>query len=254
MMIITLKLLLAPALIAAATLAGRRWGPAVSGWLIGFPFISAPISLVMAVEQGPGFAARAAAGTLAGQVCVCLFSMAYFWLAYRLAWWQCIWLALGVYFGCTAVLNAFALPLLAAAALLAAVALLLPRVLPRPALAPAQPGKPGWDLPARMLTAVVFVAALSSAATVLGSQLSGLLSTLPIMGTILACFTHAQQGSHGVQALLRGSISGSFGILGFYLVVGTLLPLSGSLMVYIFAAAAAVVANGLVLRFGRLVE
>ncbi|HEY9087082.1 MAG TPA: hypothetical protein VIO36_02855, partial [Anaerolineaceae bacterium] len=129
-MIFFLKLLLAPALMAAATLAGRRWGPAVSGWLIGFPFISAPISLVMAVEQGPGFAARAAAGTLAGQACVCLFSLVYFWLAYRLAWWQCILLALAVYFACTAALNAFALPLLAAAGLLAALALLLPRILP----------------------------------------------------------------------------------------------------------------------------
>ena len=36
-MILVLKLLLAPLLIYVVTLAGRRWGPTVSGFLIGLP-------------------------------------------------------------------------------------------------------------------------------------------------------------------------------------------------------------------------
>ena len=61
---VALKLLLAPLLILLATLAGRRWGPAVGGWLAGLPLTSGPVSLILALEQGPEFAARAALGTL----------------------------------------------------------------------------------------------------------------------------------------------------------------------------------------------
>ena len=60
-----LKALLAPLLILLATLAGRRWGPGVGGWLAGLPLTSGPVSLILALEQGPEFAARAA---LAGWV------------------------------------------------------------------------------------------------------------------------------------------------------------------------------------------
>ena len=37
MTVLALKLALTPALIAGASLAGRRWGGAVSGWLVGLP-------------------------------------------------------------------------------------------------------------------------------------------------------------------------------------------------------------------------
>lgn len=253
-MIFFLKLLLAPALLALSTLAGRRWGPAVSGWLIGFPFISAPVSLILFIEQGSDFAARAAVGTLTGQVCVCVFSVVYILAAYRLAGWQCLLLALGAYFGCVAGVTRFPLPLFAAAGLLAGLALVLPRVLPRLAARQAPAARPGWDLPARMVTALIFVIGLSSAAVLLGPQLSGLLSAFPILSTILAGFTHAQQGRGAAQALLRGGIIGSFGILGFYLVLGAGLSLSGSLFVYLLAAAASVAANGLALRYAHLAE
>ncbi len=37
-MSLPLRIFLAPALIGLASLVGRRWGPTVSGWLIGLPF------------------------------------------------------------------------------------------------------------------------------------------------------------------------------------------------------------------------
>ena len=40
MLVITLKLLIAPILIYLVTLAGRRWGPITSGFLIGLPLVS----------------------------------------------------------------------------------------------------------------------------------------------------------------------------------------------------------------------
>jgi len=64
--VIVLKLVVTPLLIAVATLVARRWGHGVGGWLSGFPLTSAPVSVFLALEQGPAFAAGAAAGTLLG--------------------------------------------------------------------------------------------------------------------------------------------------------------------------------------------
>src|SRR5215467_7067551 len=61
-----LKLIVTPLLIAIATFVTRRWGPGVGGWLAGFPLTSAPVSVFLAFEQGPAFAAGAAVGTLLG--------------------------------------------------------------------------------------------------------------------------------------------------------------------------------------------
>jgi hypothetical protein len=41
--VLLLKLLLVPLLIYLVTLAGRRWGPAVAGWLSAFPIVAGPI-------------------------------------------------------------------------------------------------------------------------------------------------------------------------------------------------------------------
>src|SRR3989441_6035414 len=77
MTLLLAKVVLTPLFIAAVTLAGRRWGPAVGGWLAGLPLTSGPVSVFLALEQGPGFAARAAVGTLAGLVGVACFCVVY---------------------------------------------------------------------------------------------------------------------------------------------------------------------------------
>jgi len=65
-LILALKLVLTPALIAVATLVGRRFGPSISGWLVGLPFTSGPVSLFLALEQGTTFAAAARRDRSAG--------------------------------------------------------------------------------------------------------------------------------------------------------------------------------------------
>src|SRR5437870_12628749 len=67
------KVVLTPLFIAAVTLAGRRWGPAVGGWRAGLLVTSGPVSVFLALEQGREFAARAAVGSLAGLVGVACF-------------------------------------------------------------------------------------------------------------------------------------------------------------------------------------
>jgi len=72
-----LKLVLTPLLIAAASLAGRRWGPAVGGWFVGLPLTSGPIALFLALDHGAGFAAAAAVGSLTGALAEAAFCLAY---------------------------------------------------------------------------------------------------------------------------------------------------------------------------------
>src|SRR5512142_2473844 len=81
-----LKVLVTPALIGTASLAGRRWGHSVSGWLIALPLTTGPITFFLALGHGPAFAASAAAGTLAGGISQAAFVAAYSQLAWRWKW------------------------------------------------------------------------------------------------------------------------------------------------------------------------
>ena len=60
------KLILSPLLIGAVSVLGRRWGPAISGWLIGLPLTSGPVVLFLALDQGTVFAAHGRPGDHAG--------------------------------------------------------------------------------------------------------------------------------------------------------------------------------------------
>ena len=74
---LSLKLALTPGLILVASLAGRRWGESVGGWLVGLKLTSAPVAFFLALDHGTGFAAAAAAGSIAGTVAQACFGVAY---------------------------------------------------------------------------------------------------------------------------------------------------------------------------------
>ncbi|HWQ10961.1 MAG TPA: hypothetical protein VN436_17700, partial [Holophaga sp.] len=96
-MILVLKLLLTPLLITLATLAGRRWGPAFSGWFIGFPLTSGPVSIILALQDGKAFAARAAVGNLGGLASISVFCLAYAVAARKRGAWTCLAAGIGAY-------------------------------------------------------------------------------------------------------------------------------------------------------------
>src|ERR1700680_2227784 len=86
-----LKLILTPLLLGGVTLAGRKFGPTVSGWLVGLPLTSGPVSFFLALEQGHVFAAHAAQGSLMGVISLSAFCVVYCWLSLRFGWLLC-WL------------------------------------------------------------------------------------------------------------------------------------------------------------------
>ncbi|MDE3228995.1 MAG: hypothetical protein KGO05_03860 [Chloroflexota bacterium] len=242
-----LRILLAPALIAAASLAGRRWGPAISGWLIGLPLTSGPVCFLLAITYGETFAAVAARGTLAGTLSLEAFTLTYAWVARRNRWPLSFGVATLVFAAATFALQRLTLgvaPLVGLVLLSMAVTIaLMPRV-PRSVAPPPDATPSRWDLPARMLIAGGVVGGLTAGAPLLGPHLTGMLSPFPIYGSILAIFAHRQLGSDAAVGVLRGMLYGMFAFVSFFVVVTTLLEPLGIAAAFILAIVVALLAHG----------
>jgi hypothetical protein len=132
---LVLKLALTPVLIIGASIAGRRFGGAVSGWLVGLPLTSAPIAAFLAAEQGPQFAAHAAVGSLSGAAAEGAFCLVYARFADHgiLAALATATLAFAALGGAAIALSWASVPLLAAALIAFTLALL---AMPRAAAVP----------------------------------------------------------------------------------------------------------------------
>lgn len=205
------------------SLAGRRFGPAVSGWLVGLPLASAPITLFLAIEQGAAFASSAAHNTLLGMISIALYCVTYSWLSFRVNWLGC-WLgSWGLFFAATFGFEHFSVPLLfsflgAVSSLLLAFILLSKQY---EYVVETQP--PAWEMVGRMLVVTCFILILTETANALGPRLSGLLSPFPIFATIVAIFTHHFQGAAAARRVLYGVVIGGFGTAVFSLLVAGLL-------------------------------
>ena len=247
-----LKLLVTPALVGVASLAGRRWGAAVSGWLVGIPLTSGPIAFFLALDPGVHFAADASVGILAGTVSQAAFALAYAWTGMRFPWPACLAASTVAFLGATWFLDLFRLDgaptfLLAVCALVIAM-ILMPKV--RLDREPASP-LPWWDIPARMLIATVFVIGLTYAAPLLGARLAGLLAPFPLYAAVLAVFAHRLQSEAAAVAVLRGLLLGLFAFAGFFLSLSTLLVTQGIVVAFAAAIAVALVAQSASLFAGR---
>lgn len=229
MALLALKLTVTPVVIAAATLVARRFGPAVAGWLIGLPVTGGPVVLLLALAHGPRFAAGVAGGFVVGVAAEVAFALGYVAVARR--GWR-VSLAVG-----SAAFAAAGLALVAAHvgfAVLVAVALgalavgllLLPAGEPPPAVPPGR-----YDLPLRIALATGLVVAVTGLAATLGAALSGLVTTYPLLSTLLACFAHRRDGPGAAVAVYRGLLVGLFALTGFactLAVVLTRLPLAAA--------------------------
>ena len=238
------KLLLTPTLIALVSLASRRWGPTVSGWLVGLPLTSAPVILFLTLDYGTAFAAHAAQGTLLGLISVGAFCLTYSWLSMRLNWPGSILVGWIVFFIVTAMLEQFSVSLLLAfvsvVGTLALVLILLPRQ--QSMVAIVQP--PRWEILLRMVVATAFLLVLTSIASLLGPQLSGLLTPFPMYASILAVFTHHFQDAGAARRLLRGVVVGSFTFAIFFLLVATLIERWGIVTAFSIATLVSLLVHG----------
>jgi hypothetical protein len=244
-----LRLLLAPALIAGASLAGRRWGGAVSGWIVGLPLTSGPIAIILALQYGPAFAATAAFGTMAGALTQGAFALAYSGVARRAPWSWAFVAACAAFAAATAVFRFFdPAPLVSYGVVVAGLAIVITLLRPRVAVvAVTSVAPPRSDLPIRMLLAAGWVLLLTGIAPSIGAGLAGMLSPFPMYGAILTVFAHRERGADEATHVLCGMLYGLFGFATFFLCEGMLLERFG-----IGAAFGAAIASALLLQAGAL--
>ena len=243
-MLFLLKLTLAPALVVAVTLAGRRWGPRVAGWLGGLPVIVGPILLAVAIEHGSAFAARAAAGALLGLLALCAFVLAYAWTARRTWWLPAVGAGWAATAAATAALDSWTPPPGLALAVVALGFVVTTLALPR-----AEPGArtppPRWDLAMRAGATAAIVLVLTGLAGVLGAHLAGLLAAFPVLASVLAAFTHAQDGPEAAAGLLGGMVRGLGSFAAFCFVVTVAVEEGGVAATFLVAAAVALISHAL---------
>jgi len=218
--ILALKLILTPILIGSASLAGRRWGPAIGGWLVSLPLTSGPVTFFLALDRGTAFAAMSAVGSLMGLMAIAGFTLAFAGGLIRSGPRTGILLAV-VAFAAVGLLvqpildgPPWILFLVVIAALGAALRLLPPSGIRRSA-AP----HPLWDLPARVAIGTGLVVGLTGVAPLLGAHTSGVAATFPVYVSILTLFTHRLEGLPGALDVLRGLLVGLFGTAAFLLIL-----------------------------------
>lgn len=227
---LALKLLLVPALLAIVTLAGRRWGQGVAGWLGSFPIVAGPILLILTLEHGVPFGSAAAERALSAVAATIGFFVIYARCAPRLSWPTSALIAFAAWLVLVAGLGALpdSLPVAAAVALVAlglaprAMGTYAPPMI-RPAPA-ASAASARFELAARMLAGAALVLFTSGVAADFGPEASGYASLFPVVGGTAAVFNHARQGAGAAVNFLRGTNRGMWSVAVFCGVLTSTLP------------------------------
>lgn len=252
MNILALKLILAPLIIGSASLAGRRWGPAVSGWIVGLPLTSGPVIFFLAISHDIPFAAHAVLGTLSGGFSLIAFCLAHAWLAKKFNWQITTLGSMVIFTLITILLQGLVISLLPLFALVLLVISLGLWLMPKQTVKEITVSTLNrWDIPARILVGTSFILFVTGIAPIIGPQLTGLLTTFPLFAGILAIFAQRQQGPDGAVNVLRGLTLGLFAFAGFYLVLGLLIEKTSLAVSFGFAILTALSIQGtslLVLR------
>ncbi len=227
MFVLAVKLFGAPLLVGGASLAGKRYGPALAGLFSGLPVIAGPILAVLWLEHGTDYAAQVAGMLLLGLAPLA----AYLWLFSRLArrfhWLTCLLAGWGAFLLVAQGCRNVSLPywLFASAAVLALFC--VGWFMARPNAPAVSASLPKIELFARIVAAFVLVFGLTSASGRLGPEWTGLLAAFPVAGSVMPAFTLARSGPHAALRLLRGFVSGLLGLGGFALCLALMLPLLG---------------------------
>ena len=243
-----LRLALVPTAVWLASLAARRWGHIVSGYLGGMPLIGGPITLFLALDYGAAFAARSATLTLAAILGQAAHLLAFAYVGRR-ARWPFALAAGWTSFAIVGLLAALIDPSPAVALAMAVAGLAAAqRWLPRYQGTAALPAVPPAELRLRLAAAALLAALILWIARVFGPVVSGVLLSLPITGSIMPPFTLALYGPDALARLIRGFVVGLTGFAAFFFVVATAVVPMGVTLGFVAAILAALAAVFLAAR------
>ncbi|HYO44723.1 MAG TPA: hypothetical protein VES19_16100 [Candidatus Limnocylindrales bacterium] len=248
MPLLLLKLLLTPLIVGGASLAARRWGPSIGGWIVSLPLTSGPVLFFLALEQGPQFAADATVGTVLGLLGICGYTVGYLAGSHRGAAAALGAATLGYVLVGIGVQPVTGAPFFVLVAIVVAAIAGVIQLLPAPNGPSAPRVHPAWDLPARIAVGTALVVGLTTIAPNLGPVASGIVATFPAYVSVLAVFEHVHGGRAAGLGTLRGLLTGLFGTVAFHVVIRTMVVPYGIAVAFPVAIAVTGVIGGLALR------
>ena len=252
-LLLIFKFSVTPILVGLTSLAARKWGNTVAGLIMGFPLMTAPISIFLTIEQGAAFTISTTIGILIALVGIAVYALAYVLAARFSPWPVAIAFAYSAFFAT----SWFVAPYLTThvkAALAAYGAILLSIMLmPRHRTTGTPPQVPAWEIWLRMFSTAAMIALVTTIAKLVGPTWTGIIATIPVMATIMVTFTHARSGHQPAAVFMRSMMLSMFSFATFFVVAAYALRWLDPLHAYVFATVTAVALSPLVVRIDRAI-
>jgi hypothetical protein len=258
---ILLRIGLTPLAFALVARAQSRFGDWIGGRLIGLPLTTGPFLLTVCMTSSRTTAAHAAAGVTSGQMAVVVFCSAYAWTARRLRPLPATLASLALALTAVVALSLVAGPWSAATAVWVVIFTSLviwpwarheqhPNLrVSEEAPAGAAEAEAAAQAPAPMLQRALIstcvVATMSTLVPILGARPAGIISSAPVLLSIILPGTHRQNGAAGAAAVARGTIVSMAATVAFSAMLAASLPqmsvaaallLSGAVLCVLLAA------------------
>ena len=201
-----LKLFLAPFFLWIISILQSRYNARLGGLFLGLPLTTGPFLIIIGIQEGQNFAKTAAHGVLVGQLSLIVFCFVYAIAAKNLNWYRSILVATIAVWLSGYIFNLFNFSNLGIAMTLFffwAISLGLFPMYENPT---EKVVAPKWELPVRLVTTAVLILILTATANILGSRVSGALSTYPTIITVLGTFSHRRNGPKYLIATLHALI------------------------------------------------
>jgi hypothetical protein len=238
------KIAVPPVLVAFMSLAARRFGPTMGGLLMGLPWMTGPVLYFLSLDRDASFATRMCTGVQLGTFAMAAFALVYVAVARIAPWYICLPAAAAAFASTGYAGQSFMTHLPTASAVAILALLNAHSLIPEPSEATPALVLPWWDLPARMAATFALVACIMISAENLGPQLSGLVSSYPVILTVVGSFTHHQLGRDASLRLLKAITLSLVGFSLFFLTVGLMTPHVGLAGAFGMGALASLVFNG----------
>ncbi|PHV13437.1 hypothetical protein [Chitinimonas sp. BJB300] len=221
------KVLAAPLMIAAASLAGKRWGPNIAGLMGGLPLVGGPVVLALWLSQGSAFATQVTLAAPVGVWANIAYMLLMAYASARFAWYIAIPIGWLGYVLAGLLLNEMGLAhsLWFGLAVLPGLWFAATRGLPKPAALPRVAHLPQIEIFTRMAAAAALVLSLTAVSSLFGPTLTGIFTGAPVAATVIPAFTFANAGRDALLLALRGFLTGLMGFTVFFYVLAYTIPL-----------------------------
>jgi hypothetical protein len=227
--VLLLPLLVAPALMVAATAAERRFGSAVAGWIGAAPTTIVIAVLAVGADLGPRAGAALATTAATHVIAQVAFAVAFATVMVRRGGLAGLLAGTAAFAGVS--LLVAGVPATAATAAAIPALLIGPRVLPDHGAEPTGADDRRYrDTAIRAAVASIAVGAVLAVAGLAGPSAAGMIGAYPALSTALVLLIVPSRGTRAAADALAGLVRGLPGYLTFCLAVAIAAPFVGVLV------------------------